>query len=74
MQKLIFTNSKNESIDLTSAPFGIVEWEGFSNVEMEVQSQTVPFVDGSIYIDNLLNDRQMTVMVAIEDNGNLKKV
>lgn len=73
MQKLIFTNSKNESIDLTSAPFGIVEWEGFSNVEMEVQSQTVPFVDGSIYIDNLLNDRQMTVMVAIEDNGNLKK-
>lgn len=73
MQKLIFTNSKNESIDLTSAPFGIVEWEGFSNVEMEVQSQTVPFVDGSIYIDNLLNDRQMTVMVAIEDNGNLKR-
>lgn len=73
MQKLIFTNSKNESIDLTSASFGIVEWEGFSNVEMEVQSQTVPFVDGSIYIDNLLSDRQMTVMVAIEDNGNLKK-
>lgn len=73
MQKLTFTNSKNESIDLTSAPFGIVEWEGFSNVEMEVQSQTVPFVDGSIYIDNLLNDRQLIVTVAIEDNGNLKR-
>ena len=73
MQKLIFTNSKNESIDLTSAPFGIVEWEGFSNVDMEVQSQNVPFVDGSIYIDNLLNDRQLTVTIAIEDNGNLRK-
>lgn len=73
MQKLTFTNSKGDSIDLTSTPFGITEWDGFSNVEMEVQSQNVPFVDGSVYIDNLLDNRELSVTLAIEDNGNLKK-
>lgn len=73
MQKLTFINAKNESIVLTSSPFGITEWEGFSNVDMEVQSQQVPFVDGSVYINNLLNDRELSVTLAIEDNGNLKK-
>ena len=73
MQKLKFINARNETIDLTHTPFGITEWEGFSNVDMEVQSQTVPFVDGSVYIDNLLESRELSVTVAIEDNNNLKK-
>lgn len=73
MQKLTFTNSRNVSINLTSSPFGVTEWEGFSNVEMEIQSQTVPFVDGSVYIDNLLSDRELSVTLAIEDNNNLSK-
>lgn len=73
MQKLIYTNSQGVSIDLTTDPFGITEWEGFSNVEMEVQSQTVPFQDGSVYIDNLLSNRELSITVAINDNNNLSK-
>lgn len=73
MQKLTFINANNESIVLTSAPFGITEWEGFSNVDMDVQSQQVPFVDGSVYIDNLLGSRELSVTLAIEDNGDLKR-
>lgn len=73
MQKLTFTNARGVSIDLTSTPFGITDWEGFSNVDMEVQSQSVPFVDGSVYIDNLLDNRELSVTLAIEDNNNLSR-
>lgn len=73
MQKLSFTNSLGVTVNLTTSPFGVTEWAGFANVDMEIQSQTVPFVDGSVYIDNLLSDRELTVTLAIEDNNNLKK-
>lgn len=73
MQKLTYTNSQDVTIDLTTAPFGITEWEGFSNVSMDVQTQTVPFVDGSVYIDNLLDNRELSVTVAINDENNLKR-
>lgn len=73
MQKLSFTNSLGVTVNLTSSPFGVTEWAGFSNVDMEIQSQTVPFVDGSVYIDNLLSDRELTVTLAIEDNNNLSE-
>lgn len=73
MQKLSFTNSKNVSLVLTEEPFGITEWEGFSGVEMEVQSQTVPFMDGSVFIDTLLENRELAVTLAMQDNQNLRK-
>ena len=56
MQKLVFTNANGESVDFTDFEnYCVTSWEGFANVSQEVQSQTVPFHDGSVYIDTLLN-------------------
>lgn len=72
MQKLIYINSENQEIDLTKAPFGVTSWKGLSEISMEVQSQQVPFEDGSVYLDNLLENRDVSITVAIQDSGNLK--
>ena len=74
MQKLVFTNANGESIDFTDFEnFGVTSWEGFANVGQDVQSQTVPFHDGSVYIDTLLNDRDLSITVAINDHGNIRR-
>lgn len=72
MQKLIWENSKGERLDLTSAPYGITEWEGFSGIELNVQTQKVPFQDGSVFIDALYEDRTIAVTLAIYDGNNLE--
>ncbi|MBQ6565632.1 MAG: phage tail family protein [Treponema sp.] len=71
MQKLSFTNSKGITIDLTKEPLGITQWEGLSNVGMEIQSQPVPFVDGSVFIDTLLENREIALILAMQDNKSL---
>lgn len=71
MQTLIFINGNNEEINLTSGNYGITNWEGFSNAELNIQSQQVPYNDGSVFLDALLEQRELTVTVAINDNNNL---
>ena len=73
MQKLVFRNANGIELDLTSDPFGITEWEGFSAVDLNVQSQQVPFQDGSVYLDGLLGERELSVTVAMQDKNNLEK-
>ena len=73
MQKLVFINSKGVSVDLTKAPFGITEWSGFSNVDLNLQTQQVPFYDGSVYLDGLLSEREIGVTLAINDEKDLEK-
>ena len=74
MQKLVFTNANGESVDFTDFEnYCVTSWEGFANVSQEVQSQTVPFHDGSVYIDTLLNDRELSITVAMNDRGNLQR-
>lgn len=70
MQKLIFRNSLKE-IDLTSGNFGVTNWEGLSGVDLDIQTQTVPFVDGSVYLDSLLENRDLNFTVAIYDGNDL---
>ena len=72
MQKLIWQNSKGEEINLTSGHYGITNWQGFSEVSSNVQSQTVPFQDGSVYLDALLDERELSVTLAIQDNNDLE--
>ena len=72
MQKLIWTNSDGDSIDLTSGNYGITNWEGFSNTPLNIQSQQVPFQDGGVFIDALLEQRELSVTLAMQDNGNLE--
>ena len=57
MQKLVWINSKGTEINLTSGDYGITEWEGFSACDVEVQTQNVPFQDGSVFLDALLNNK-----------------
>lgn len=73
MQKLVFRNPNGEEIDFTSGDFGVTKWEGFSHVDMDVQSQQVPFNDGSVFLDALLSERELNVTVAINDDGDLEK-
>ena len=71
MQKLVFTNGGGQSIDLTSGNFGITNWEGFSNTELNIQTQQVPFQDGGVFLDALMEQREISVTVAIQDNNDL---
>lgn len=73
MQKLVWINGNDEEINLTSGDFGITNWEGFSNVDLNVQSQQVPFQDGSVFLDALLSERQLSVTLAIQDGNDLEK-
>ena len=72
MQKLVFTNSLGESVDLTKAPFGITNWKGLDNTKLTWQTQQVPNHDGSVFIDALMNDRDLSFTVAVQDNNNLE--
>ena len=73
MQKLTWVNANGNEIDLTKDPFGITEWEGFSNVDLNVQSQEVPFHDGAVYLDGLISQRDLSVTLAINDDKDLEK-
>ena len=71
MQKLVFTNGNGISVDLTAGNFGITNWEGFSNTSLNIQTQQVPFKDGGVFLDALLEQREISVTVAIQDNNDL---
>lgn len=72
MQKLIWKNANNEQIDLTTGSYGITEWEGFSNTSLNIQSQQVPFQDGGVFLDALIEQRELSVTLAMQDSGNLE--
>jgi predicted phage tail component-like protein len=71
MQKLVFTNGGGQTIDLTSGNFGITNWEGLSGVSLNIQTQQVPFQDGGVFLDALMEQREISVTVAIQDNNDL---
>ena len=71
MQKLVFTNGDGQTIDLTSGNFGITNWEGLSGVGLNIQVQQVPFQDGGVFLDALMEQREISVTVAIQDNNDL---
>ena len=73
MQRLIWTNAKGDSINLTSGNFGITNWEGFANSPLNIQSQQVPFEDGSVFLDGLIENRELSVTLALNDDGDLEK-
>lgn len=73
MQKLIFKNGNGVTVDLTDGDFGITEWNGLSENNLNIQTQQVPFQDGSVFIDALLEDRELSFTLAINDDGDLEK-
>ena len=73
MQKLVWQNSNGDEINLTSGNYGITEWEGFSNASLNIQSQQVPFQDGGVFLDALIEQRELSVTLKMQDNGNLEE-
>ena len=72
MQKLVWQNANGVELDLTSGNYGITEWEGFSNTGLNIQSQQVPFQDGGVFLDALIEQRELSVTLAIQDRNNLE--
>lgn len=72
MQKLVWQNANGVELDLTSGNYGITEWEGFSNTSLNIQQQQVPFQDGGVFLDALIEQRELSVTLAIQDNNNLE--
>lgn len=72
MQKLVWQNANGLEIDLTSGNYGITEWQGFSNTSLNIQQQQVPFQDGGVFLDALMEQRELSVTLAIQDNNNLE--
>ena len=72
MQKLVWQNANGDTIDLTSGSYGFTEWEGFSNASLNIQSQQVPFQDGAVFLDALIEPRELSVTLKMQDNYNLE--
>lgn len=69
-EKVIFINSRGQSIELTNRlPFLLESVEGRGEIDAEVQMQTAPYQDGATQIDTLLSTRSLTLNVSlIADN------
>ena len=72
MQRLVWQNANGDEINLTSGNYGITEWEGFSNASLNIQNQQVPFQDGGVFLDALIEPRELSVTLKMQDNGNLE--
>ena len=57
MQKLVWKNAGGDEINLTAGSYGVTNWTGLSNADINLQTQQVPYQDGSVFIDALLNNR-----------------
>ena len=73
MRKLVWQNSLGDEINLTKSPFGVINWEGFSNAPLNIQSQQVPMQDGSVFLDALIENRDLNVTLSIQDGNDLEK-
>lgn len=66
MQRLIYTNSRGQSIDLgDKPPFILSKIDGLGDVGASVQTQKAPFQDGSTYIDSVLEERFISMEISI---------
>lgn len=69
MERLIFINSRGESITLGKSPPYILQTiEGLGGPSTDVQMQKSPFQDGQVYLDTLLEERTIDFDVAILAN------
>lgn len=73
MQRLIWQNAGGDEINLTAGSYGITNWAGLSNADINLQTQQVPYQDGSVFIDALLNDRELSITLAVNDENDLEK-
>jgi hypothetical protein len=66
MQRITFTNARGQSVELkSSAPFLLQSIDGLGDVDADIQTQKAPFQDGSTYIDSVLQERTISLQIAI---------
>ncbi|BAD74825.1 MULTISPECIES: phage tail family protein [Geobacillus] len=66
MQRIVFTNARGQSVELkSSAPFLLQSIDGLGDVDADIQTQKAPFQDGSTYIDSVLQERPISMQIAI---------
>lgn len=65
MKKLIYTNSKGDSITFDRHNYLFTALTGFGEVGAEIQTQKAPYQDGSTFIDAVLNERAISFEVSI---------
>lgn len=66
LQRIIFTNARGQSVELkSSAPFLLQSIDGLGDVDADIQTQKAPFQDGSTYIDSVLQERVISMQIAI---------
>lgn len=61
METVKFTNSLGQSVKFADAPFFIQSVEGLGGLTANVQSQKSAYQDGSIYLDTILDDREIAI-------------
>jgi Phage tail protein len=70
MQRIIYTNARGQSVELkSSAPFLLQSIDGLGDVDADIQTQKAPFQDGSTYIDSVLQERAISLEIAILTAG-----
>lgn len=62
---MIFTNSRGESVEFGDSPFYLQSIEGLGDVSANIQTQKSPYIDGSTYLDALLDEREIEMEFVI---------
>ncbi|OAT74564.1 phage tail family protein [Parageobacillus thermoglucosidasius] len=66
MQRIIYTNARGQSVELkSSAPFLLQSVDGLGDVDADIQTQKAPFQDGSTFIESVLQERSISLEIAI---------
>lgn len=61
----MFTNAKNQTVELFDNPYRLMRVEGLGETESSVQTQRAPYQDGVIYLDSVLNDKSIEIELKI---------
>ena len=66
--QIYFTNSNDDTILLSEAPYELISADGLSYLEVDTQTQKAPFQDGLTYLDSLLSARVIDIELNIRAN------
>lgn len=70
MRKLIYTNERGESVELSSENFRLRELNGIGGADTDIQTQKGAYQDGETYIDTLLEMREISLELAMVAKNN----
>ena len=72
MEKITFINGNGESMSFGyGCEIGITDINGLTESGLDIQGQTVPMYDGQVFIDALIQPRNITAVLSLCDNNNL---